>query len=207
MTMKDISYTINGNYFVHKSLTREQRLNGMRWDIPQSKGRIMSGLLCPGPAYCLTEFMARKEFSIHYTSDNARGWLLIIHHLSDAGYIQIKSPDRFETDYAPRDVEMLVVPANKNLLVTYAPHTFGQRLEIYIEESKGKEWLSAGFIGLAGQASSVYFSARLSDSCFEKLEQLSKTFFKETFHSADKVVAERIRILLEELNELAECER
>ena len=66
--MKELSYTISSNYFFHKSLSKEHRLNGMRWDIPQSKGRIMSGVLSDNSSYSLTEFITRKEFSVNYES-------------------------------------------------------------------------------------------------------------------------------------------
>src|SRR5882757_6852370 len=192
MSMKELSYTISSNYFFHKSLSKEQRLNGMRWDIPQSKGRIMSGMLSDNSSYSLTEFITRKEFSVNYESENAKGRLLIINQLSEASYIQIKTQDRFETDYSPREVEMLVLPAFKNLSMTYAPLTFGRRLEIFIDESMVAQLLSPDFIGLANKEDSIYFSTRLGHNCYEKLEQLSHLFFKETFTTADRIVADRI---------------
>jgi len=137
--MKELSYTISSNYFFHTSLSKEQRLNGMRWDIPGSKGRIMSGVLSATSSYSLTEFITRNEFSVNYVSQNAKGRLIIINQLTEASDIQIKTQDRFETDYSPREVEMLILPAYKNLTMTYAPHTFGRRLEIYIDESKLEE--------------------------------------------------------------------
>lgn len=200
--MKDLYYTISSNYFFHKSLSKEQRLSGMRWDIPQSKGRIMSGILSEGSSYSLTEFITRKEFSVNYVSENARGHLLIINQLSEASYIQIKTQERFETDYSPRDVEMLVLPAYKNLTMTYSPMTFGRRLEIFIDEGMMEDIFSPDFLGLVSKDDSIYFSTRLMDKCYIKLEQLSQLFFKETFTMADKVVAERINTMLGELNAL-----
>lgn len=200
--MKDLYYTISSNYFFHTSLSKEQRLSGMRWDIPQSKGRIMSGILSAGSSYSLTEFITRKEFSVNYVSENAKGRLLIINQLSEASYIQIKTQERFETDYSPRDVEMLVLPAYKNLTMTYAPQTFGRRLEIFIDENRMEEWFSPDFLGLASQDDSIYFSTRLLDKCYIRLEQLSHLFFKETFSMADKVVAERIMTMLGQINAL-----
>jgi len=201
--MKELSYTISSNYFFHTSLSKEQRLNGMRWDIPGSKGRIMSGVLSATSSYSLTEFITRNEFSVNYVSQNAKGRLIIINQLTEASDIQIKTQDRFETDYSPREVEMLILPAYKNLTMTYAPHTFGRRLEIYIDESKLEELFSPDFIGLANSSDSIYFSTRLGDNCYEKLEKLSHVFFKETFTTTDRIVAERIRIMLSQFNELA----
>jgi hypothetical protein len=209
--MNDLYYTISSSYFFHKSLSKEQRLSGMRWDIPQSKGRIMSGVLAAGTSYSLTEFITRKEFSVNYESENAKGRLLILNQLSDASYIQIKTQERFETDYSPRQVEMIVIPAYKNLTITYAPHTFGRRLEIFIDESKTEEfidesktedWFSPDFLGLANSEDSIYFSTRLRDKCYVKLEELSQLFFNETFATADKVVAARIRTMLSQINAL-----
>jgi len=201
--MKDLYYTISSNYFFHKSLSKEQRLCGMRWDIPQSKGRIMSGILSAGSSYSLTEFITRKEFSVNYISENAKGRLLIINQLAEASYIQIKTQERFETDYSPREVEMLVLPAYKNLTMTYAPQTFGRRLEIFIDESRMEEWFSADFMGLANQDDSIYFSTRLGHNCYEQLERLSHLFFKEPFATADKIVAGRIMDVLGQLNDLS----
>ncbi len=202
--MKELFYTISGNYFFHTSLSKEQRLNGMRWDIPGSnKGRIMSGVLSNTASYSLTEFITRNEFSVNYVSQHAKGRLIIINQLSEASYIQIKTQDRFETDYSPREVEMLILPAFKNLTMTYAPNTFGRRLEIYIDESKLEELFSPGFMGLANNDDSIYFSTRLGHNCYEKLERLSHVFFTETFTTTDKIVAERIRTMLGRFNELA----
>ena len=201
--MKDLYYTISSNYFFHKSLSKEQRLSGMRWDIPQSKGRIMSGILSTGTSYSLTEFVTRKEFSVNYVSEDAKGRLLIINQLADASYIQIKTQERFETDYSPREVEMLVLPAYKNLTMTYAPQTFGRRLEIFIDESKMEELFTPDFMGLANQDDSIYFSTRLGDNCYEQLEQLSHLFFKEPFATADKIVAGRVLYVIGQLNALS----
>lgn len=201
--MKDLYYTISSNYFFHKSLSREQRLSGMRWDIPQSKGRIMSGVLSAGSSYSLTEFITRKEFSVNYVSENAKGRLLIINQLSEASYIQIKTQDRFETDYSPREVEMLVLPAYKNLTMTYAPHTFGRRLEIFIDETRMAEWFSDDFMGLANQNDSIYFSTRLGHNCYEQLEHISHLFFTEPFATSDKIVAKHILRIIGQLNVLS----
>jgi len=97
--------------------------------------------------------------------------LIIINQVSEASYIQIKTQERFETDYSPREVEMLVLPAYKNLSMTYAPLSFGRRLEIFIDESMVGELLSPDFIGLANKEDSIYFSTRLGHNCYEKLEQ------------------------------------
>jgi hypothetical protein len=61
---------------------------------------------------------------------------------------------------------------------------------------------SPDFLGLASKDDSIYFSTRLVDKCYIKLEQLSQLFFKETFTMADKVVAERINAMLAQLNAL-----
>jgi len=201
--MKDLYYTISNNYFFHKSLSKEQRLSGMRWDIPQSKGRIMSGILSAGSSYSLTEFVTRKEFSVNYVSENAKGRLLIINQLAGASYIQIKTQERFETDYSPRQVEMLVLPAYKNLTITYAPQTFSRRLEIFVDENKMEELFSPDFMSMANNDDSIYFSTRLVDECYIKLELLSHLFFKETFALADKLVAARIMNMLGQINTLA----
>jgi hypothetical protein len=201
--MRDLSYTICSNYFFHQSLSKEQRLNGMRWDKPDSKGRIMSGSLTPESSYSITEFITKKDFSVTYQSGASKGYLLIINQLSNASFLQIKTQERFETDYSPREIEMIILPASKNLTVTYAPETLGKRLEIFIEESQAEALFTSSFLAVLKDEDALYFSNKMCDSCYEKLEEISRVLFKEAFAIADKFIAKRIVDMLSQFSGLA----
>lgn len=202
--MQDLSYTICSNYFFHKSLSKEQRLSGMKWDKPGSKGRIMSGILTPASSYSITEFIAEKDFSVNYQPGVSQdGYLLIINQLSGAGFLQLKTIDRFETDYSPRETEMIVLPASKSLTVTYSAKTSGKRLEIFVEESQLDALFSGDFMKMLKDEDSLYFSNKICDECYEKLEAISRVLFKEAFAIADKIIASRIVNMLAEFNSLA----
>jgi hypothetical protein len=203
--MQDLSYTICSNYFFHKSLSKEQRLNGMKWDKPASKGRIMSGILSPASSYSITEFIAEKDFSVNYQPGESQqgGYLMIIHQLTNAGFMQLKTADRIETDYSPRETEMIVLPANKHLTVTYASKTAGKRLEIFVEESQLDALFSGDFVKMLRDEEALYFSNKICDECYEKLEAISRVLFKEAFAITDKIIAARIVTMLTEFNTLA----
>ncbi len=198
--MQEISYTICSNHFFHTSLSKEQRLNGMKWDKPASKGRIMSGVLSPASSYSITEFMAEKEFAVNYQPGASQGYLIIVNQLENAAFLQVKTQDRLETDYSPREIEVIVLPANKELTVTYAPKTIGKRLEIFIEESQLDVIFSSDFATLIKDEDSLYLSNKMSGQCYERLETLSRLLFTETFAIADKMIASRIVSMLATFN-------
>jgi hypothetical protein len=198
--MQDLSYTICSNYFFHTSLSKEQRLNGMKWDKPASKGRIMSGILSPASSYSITEFITEKEFSVNYQSGASQGYLIVVNQLENAAFLQVKTQDRLETDYSPREIEMIVLPANKDLTVTYAPKTTGKRLEIFIEENQLDIIFSSDFAKLIRDEDTLYLSNKMSGECYEKLETISRLLFTETFAIADKMIASRIVSMLATFN-------
>ncbi|MBC7903388.1 MAG: hypothetical protein H7Y27_08190 [Gemmatimonadaceae bacterium] len=198
--MQDLSYTIAGNYFYHTSLSREQRISGMRWDRPTSRGRVVSGSLSQSASYSITEVNTSQDFSAKYLGGDKLGYLVIVEQLDGSDFIQFKTENEFSTDFAPRPFEIYVIPATEKLTVKYAPNSRVKRLEIFMDTREMEELCLFGLIEQIKGRNGLRFSNDLSSSGYEQLSEMGTNFFRNAFQSTDKQRKSSISEMLQMFN-------
>jgi len=194
--MNNLVYTITNHGFQFKSQLFKQHRNNFQWNNAESQGHVHCGELLQGLIHNVMEFHAHDSLALNHHPKNADGFLFIINQLSTSGYVQLMTESNLMVDYAPRNVEVYAIAADKLFSFTYAPATTGKRIEFFVKTDVLWSTFSPSLIQMLRHKPFLPFSELLNETLYQEVcRQLDSLFSHNTIGAHTNIIFSLLSIL------------